>query len=57
MHFPPPPMVESKKEWYHQKVLFKSFPMNGCVSRLRQYLNWGGGQFLCPARPLVTELS
>jgi hypothetical protein len=32
-------VVESKiNEWYHQKVLLKSFPMNGHVSRFRQFL-------------------
>jgi hypothetical protein len=28
-------MDESKNQWHHQKVLLKSFPMNGHVSRFR----------------------
>jgi hypothetical protein len=34
--FSSPKRVESKHFWYHQKVLHKSFPMNGHVSRLQQ---------------------
>jgi hypothetical protein len=29
----PPKMGELKNKWYHQKVLLKSFPMNGHVGR------------------------
>jgi hypothetical protein len=35
MHFSPK-MDESRKKWYHQKVLLTSFPMNGHVDRFRQ---------------------
>jgi hypothetical protein len=50
----PPKMIESKSEWYHQKVLGKSFPMNGHVSRFRQILIFGG-IFCVP--PLATEVT
>jgi hypothetical protein len=36
------------EKWYHQKVLFKSFPMIMVMSVGFDNLNFGG-QFLCPA--------
>jgi hypothetical protein len=32
---PLPEIVESKDEWYQQKVLLKNFPMNGHVKMFR----------------------
>jgi hypothetical protein len=43
-----------KNEWYQQKVLLKSFPMNGHVSRFQQ-LHFFGGNLCVP--PLVTEVT
>jgi hypothetical protein len=50
-------MVESNNQWYHQKVLLKSFPMNGHVItvyfvKLEKCLD-----NFCVCLPLVTEVT
>jgi hypothetical protein len=40
MHFFTPEMGKSINWWYHQKVILKSFPMNGHVSMFRHTFNY-----------------